>query len=226
MDSTRFVTCNIATHKARKDSIDKVIDSMIGQVDLVRVYYNDYIPTKRDDIKQYWGYDLTDRGKFYGIGINEIAFTCDDDILYPPNYVESTLSALKRYPNAVITYHGRRLRGKGLNFYRGHDSFHCLHNVLEDIKIDVGGTGVMCFDTSVIEPDILSYPQNKMVDILMGLECAKKGVPIMCIRHKYRWLQVITDVNSIYKEMVGKCEVQNGLADELWDIIHSDNHKQ
>ena len=216
---TRFVTANIATHKAREGAVDKAINSLIGQVDLVRVHYNDYEPTKRKDIKQYWGQDYTDRSKFIHIGVNEIAFTCDDDILYPPDYVEKTLEAMERHKGSVVTYHGRRLVGKGLNYYRGHKSFHCMHPVLEDEFVHVGGTGVMAFDTQIIKPDILAYEPDKMVDILMGLECAKQGVPIVCLKHGYKWFSLITDAKSIYSEMVGNCEVQSKLADEILDVI-------
>ena len=180
-----IVTANFATWSARKDFIDKAVDSMIDQVDIVRVYYNDYVPKKRTDIIQYTGEDLTDRGKFYGIGKNEIAFTCDDDLLYPHDYVESTLIKMKDHPNHVVSYHGRKLKGKGLNYYHGHETFHCLIPLEEDKEIDVPGTGVMAFNTNDILPDIISYPHDKMADILMGLECRKKGVPIVCLRHNF-----------------------------------------
>lgn len=213
-----LLTANFATWSARKDSIDKAVDSMIDQVDLVRVYYNDYDPKERRDIKQITGEDLTDRGKFSHIDVNEIAFTCDDDILYPPDYVERTLAKMQQYPNEVVTYHGRKLRAKGLNYYKGHQSFHCLHTVIKDEVIDVGGTGVMAFNTNVIQPDILSYPQDKMVDILMGLECAKKGVPIRVLAHRAKWLSILTNEGAIYDEMVRSCEEQGRLADQIIDL--------
>lgn len=213
-----LVTANFATWSARKDFIDRAVESVIDQVDIVRVYYNDYVPKKRTDIIQYTGEDLTDRGKFYGIGKNEIAFTCDDDLLYAHNYVESTLERMKDYPSHVVSYHGRKLKGKGLNYYRGHEVYHCLIPLAEDKEIEIGGTGVMAFNTNDILPDILSYPQDKMADILMGLECKKKSVPIVCLKHNFNWLTVLTNKDSIYENQSMNCEEQNRLADELIDI--------
>jgi hypothetical protein len=211
-----LITANFATWSARKDFIDIVIDSVIDQVDIVRVYYNDYVPQKRTDIIQYYSKgDLTDRGKFYGIGSNEIAFTMDDDILYPPDYVDKTIERMKDYSGHVVSYHGRKLNGKGLNYYRGHEMYHCLKPLSFDKKIDVPGTGVMAFNTNEILPDVCSYPYDKMADILMGLECKKKGVPIICLKHNFGWLTVLTDKESIYRDQVMNCEVQNRLADEL-----------
>lgn len=211
-----IVSANICTWSARKHSIDKAIDSIIGQVDLVRCFYNDYVPEKRTDIIQYHSKgDLTDRGKFYGIGRNEIALTLDDDLLYPPEYVSHTLSRMKDYPGHVVSYHGRKLKGKGLNYYRDHDMYHCLKPLSFDKEIDCPGTGVCAFNTNDILPDILSYPNQKMADVLMGLECKKKGVPIVCLKHNFGWLTVLTNKASIYSEQVLNCEEQNRLADEL-----------
>lgn len=210
-----LITANFATWSARKHTINDAIDSMIGQVDLVRVYYNDYEPDYRADIKQITGEDLTDRGKFSHIDRNEIAFTCDDDILYPHSYVEKTMAKMEKYPGEVVTYHGRKLMGVGRDYYGQHKGFHCMHWVLEDEIIDVPGTGVMAFNTNDIQPDILSYRQDKMVDLLMALECKKKGVPVRVLSHKSKWIMPLTNERSIYSEMVKSCLEQNRLADEI-----------
>lgn len=214
-----LTTANFATWSARKHSIDRAIDSVIDQVDIVRVYYNDYTPKKRKDIIQYVGKgDVTDRGKFYGIGSNEIAVTCDDDLMYPPDYIESTLERMQDYPGHVVSYHGRKLKGKGLNYYREHEVYHCLKPLAEDKKIQVPGTGVLAFNTNDILPDIINYPYDKMADILMGLECKKKSVPIVCLKHNFNWLTVLTNKYSIYENQSMNCEEQNRLTDELIDI--------
>lgn len=207
-----LITANIATWSAR-NTIDRAVDSLIDQVDIVRVYYNDYTPKKRADIIQYVGPDLTDRGKFYGIGKNEIAFTCDDDLFYPPDYVKATIDRMKDYPGHVVSYHGRKLKGKGLNYYRGHDTYHCLKPLAEDKTIDVPGTGVSAFNTNDILPKITNYSQDKMADILMGLECKRLDVPVVCLSHKFGWLTVLTDKESIYADQSMNCDEQNRLAD-------------
>jgi len=211
-----IVSANFATHKARRNVIDKAVSSIIDQVDVVRVHYNDYKPPKRD-WEQHTGEDITDKGKFAHIKKGEIAFTCDDDLLYPPDYVSKTLRGLYEH-NSIVTYHGRRLRGKGLNYYRGHESFHFMHTTLQDEKVDVPGTGVMCFDTRRFMPDILQYDQDKMVDLLFALEARKKKREIVCLKHIRGWINVLTDTESIYSEMVNNCEEQNELADQILSI--------
>lgn len=211
-----ITTANFCTWSPRKDYVNKAINAVIGQVDVVRCYYNDYVPEKRNDIIQYVGKgDITDKGKFYGIGKNEIAFFLDDDFIVSPDYVESTIERMKDYPGHVVTYHGRKLKGKGLNYYRGHETYHFLVPLSEDKPVSVGGTGVMAFNTNEILPDILSYSQDKMADLLMALECKKKNIPIVCLKHNFKWFTVLTNRDSIYADQSIRCEEQNRLADLL-----------
>ena len=210
----RFITANIATYSKRKHTIDKVITTLINQVDLVRVYYNDYRPEPRKDIKQIIGKDITDRGKFSHIDINEIAFTCDDDIIYPPDYVKETLEKLTLYPDHVLTYHGRKLKGKGLNYYQDHKSHSCLLPLSIDTDIDIPGTGVMCFDTNIIIPELMEY--DRMADILMGISCKQKNIPIKILSHKMGWINTINHGETIYHSCAGNCETQSNLIDEYF----------
>lgn len=215
------ITANLATWSARRNDVNKAIDSLINQVDKVRVYYNDYTPEKRSDIIQFTGEDLTDRGKFYGITDNEIAFTCDDDIKYPDNYVVRTLDVLKKYPNAVITYHGRTLKGKGLNYYFHHEMFHCLRTHHYDTFIDVAGTGVSCFDASKWKPDVLQYRDQNMSDVLFSLECAKANRKIICASHQMGWFEILTNEGAIFNTESRRCDRQNEYADLIWDLRYS-----
>lgn len=215
-----MISANIATWSARKDVIQQVVNSLRDQVDVVRVYSNDYTP-KIDGAEVFTGEDLTDRGKFYGITDNEIAFTCDDDIKYPDNYVVRTLDVLKKYPNAVITYHGRTLKGRGLNYYFGHDAIHCLRTHHYDTFIDVAGTGVSCFDTSKWKPDVLQYPDQKMSDLLFSLECAKANRKIICASHQMGWFEVLTNEGAIYDTESRRCDRQNEYANMIWDLRYS-----
>ena len=210
-------TANLATWSARKDVLQKVVNSLRDQVDVVRVYANDYKPNI-DGAEVVTGEDLTDRGKFYFVGGDEIYFSCDDDIIYPENYVERTLAVLNKYPNAVITYHGRILKGKGLNYYFGHDAIHCLRTHHYDTFIDVAGTGVSCFDASIWKPDVLQYPDQKMSDLLFSLECAKANKKIICASHQMGWFQIATNEGAIFDTESRKCDRQGEYADMIWEL--------
>lgn len=216
-----LVTANLATHKARRSVLPKMLRSVAPQVDKVRCYVNDYKGKPLvDGVEFLYGQDLTDRGKFYGIKPGEIAFTMDDDLLYPPDYVERTLQALQKYPNAIVSYHGRKLKGKGLNYYFGHRQFHCLRTVEHDTMIDIPGSGVSAWNTNKFMPDITKYDDDCMADVLLGLEAAKAGVKVICLAHDTFWLRSLWNPNkgSIYNDKRDDCERQGELCDRIWDM--------
>jgi len=220
------ISVNLATFSGRKELLPKVIESLLGQTvkpDVIRVYANDYLPDiERDIVKVYTGRDLTDNGKFAFLPYakDEYFFTCDDDIEYPDNYIENTLRYLKKYNKHFITYHGRKLDGKGLDYYSGHKRFAFNRTVKGNWEIDVPGTGVSAFHTSLLRFDPLTWDKYKMSDLMCGLELAKRGIPALCIQHRIWWLKsLITNSDySIYREHKMNCEEQNKVADGICDI--------
>lgn len=213
------ITVNIATYSKRKDVLPLALQSLREQTVPVhiRVYYNDYIPEKAD-FEQQWGDDYTDRGKFYFMGDNEIYFCCDDDLYYPPDYVERTLKGLEEYPECIVTYHGRKLRAKNVDYYKGHDIFAFMNTLKEDSLIDIAGTGVCAFNTKYVKPDILSYPDNKMADVLIGLEAAKLNIPIICLSHDGTWIRAFPVEESIFHSEKNNAVRQAEICNEIIDI--------
>ena len=171
------ITANIATYSGRVEYLPDVLDTLKNQtvkLDKIRVFYNDYVPEPEPGVEQHWnGFDYTDRAKFIWLdeirltGKHEIYFSCDDDIYYPPDYIETTLRGMKKYPGCYISYHGRKLAGLHRSYYRGHKWYHCLGEVKDDHFIDVPGTGVGAFDTRCFMPDVINYNQQKMVDLII-----------------------------------------------------------
>jgi hypothetical protein len=213
-----MITANFATHKGRRATIDEAVSSIIDQVDIVRVHYNDYIPDEKR-WEQYTGADYTDRAKFAHIRSDEIAFTCDDDLIYPPDYVRVALKALSDYPKSIITFQGRVLLGTNRNYYRGHKKYRCLGDVPSNVYVDVPGSGVSCFNTRDFIPGIIKYTENYMADLLLGLEARKRGIKIVCIKHAAGWINTTGPVDgpeSIYIKMRNNQNELNRIADKIY----------
>lgn len=213
-----MITANIATMKCREDVLLSAVASLIHQVDIIRIYGNDYLP-EVPGAECYKGADYTDRSKFYFIQPGEIYLTCDDDLIYPPDYVDTIKNAMERYPESVITFHGRRLKGKGLSYYHGHEVFACLRDVWGDHLVDVPGTGVSAINTDKFMPDVIRYKHDRMADILLGMECAKAGKSIVCIGHRLGWILPLNGKNPIYDRERIAPFIQNKLTDEIYDIL-------
>ena len=122
------ITANIATYPPRKESLRKMLKSIEGQFDVIRICFNGYSEIEMNNFcdthnvegfVNVKGIDYTDNGKFYALDIitePEYYFTLDDDLIYPPNYVQSTIKAIQRY-GCIVTHHGRVLNGEGLDYY-------------------------------------------------------------------------------------------------------------
>lgn len=206
------VIIGMATIEGREDHCSLAVKSLIDNVDYLLLHKNGA-----------YGEGLTDNGKFRIIDhVNEpcYVFLCDDDILYPHDYIKHTIEQIEKY-NCIVTYHGRKLLGKGRNYYKGHKGYGCLRTVSEDLEIDVCGTGVTAFRTDYFLPKGLSESKDKMMsDLVFSLEAAKQGKKIMLLKHEQGWIKDLSapKETSIYYNHVDKCHRQNEIADEIWLI--------
>lgn len=229
------VTANIATYPPRKESLKKMLESIAGQFDEVRVWFN-YQPSSLESsyynsigirVMVGFGKDLTDNGKFHALDIitePEIYCTLDDDLIYPPDYRRRIEYYMEIY-GGIISFHGRQLLGTGRNYYKGHRNFLCLGDVHNDEVIDVPGTGVMAFDTTYFHPKGLAHSEDKrMSDLVFALEAAKQGKQIAVINHKTGWIKHINNKETIYEtETRNGIGRQNEIADEIYKLRYGNN---
>ena len=171
----------IATFNNR--NLDRTLASLENQAHEIRIYNNE----TRD-------LNLTDNGKFYFLDEYKepvYYFTCDDDLIYPPDYVHRTILAIEKY-KCIVTYHGRKLRGLNRSYYRGHTALRCLDTQPQDMELDVCGTGVTAFRTDYFNPRTLWASEDKrMSDLVFSLEAAKQGKKIMHIGHQAKWIRYV-----------------------------------
>jgi hypothetical protein len=189
-------TANYATYPApgRLESLKLSINSIINQVDLIRICFNQYqdIPPEFDHPKFECiipERDLTDLGKFQWLPTaeNERYFTCDDDIIYPSDYVAHT--SRHSQLGSVLSYHGRIINplGNPRSYYRGgHTVFSFLDPCPISAQLHVPGTGVMMIDTSQAEIDPLPDSPPCMADLIFANACQSE---IHLVPHAGSWLK-------------------------------------
>ena len=201
-----MITANLATIKSRSKTLQKVVDTIKDQVTTVRVYANDYTPeVQGDNVEVYTGKDYTDNSKFFWLPESEgVYLSCDDDLLYPADYVEKIIEGLKKYPGCWLTFHGRKMLGLGLDYYRGHTVYRCLGDVDGDYEIDIPGTGVSAFHTRDFRFDMKEWEYFRMSDIMAGQEIAKTGKKVICLSHRAGWIGHIDNPDAIYYSELGK----------------------
>lgn len=175
------IVVGVATFNEREPYFLRALDSIEKQTvrpDEISIYHNGL-----EEV------DLTDNGKFYGLQFYDepvYYFSIDDDILYPEWYIEKTIEKIEEH-NSIVTYHGRKLLGKGINYYKGHQGYRVLGKVDYEGEIDVAGTGCTAFRTDYFNPtEIYKSQFKRMADCVFSLEAAKQGKKITMIAHKER----------------------------------------
>ena len=201
----------IATFKGREPYLKKAIQSLVGQADEIRIYDNE---------KRF--IDLTDNGKFYFLHEYKepiYYFTCDDDIIYPPTYVQDMIEAIER-TGTIVTHHGRKLLGEGRSYYRGHKAYQCLKENNYEGLIDVAGTGVTAFRTDYFNAEIWASSDKRMSDLVFSLEVAKQGKEITLLKHSGNYFQYLNvPPNQTIHGTEHKRETrQIQIADEIFRI--------
>lgn len=173
------VVIGIATFDNR--DIKPTLDSLMGQADAIHIYDNE-----QEEV------DLTDNGKFHALTLYKepvYFFSCDDDLIYPSDYVKRMIDHIERY-NCIVTCHGRVLQGLNKSYYRHHKVYKCLGNELYQGRIDVPGTGCTAFRTDYFNPVGIHLAEEKRKsDILFGLEVAKLDKHIRHVPHAKGWIR-------------------------------------
>jgi len=216
------ISANMATIESRRPWLPRCIHSLAKQFDVIRIHCNDYEPTDRQkemypNVKWFWGEDYTDNAKFLWVGEDEWYFSCDDDIIYAATYVDDMMERLKDSPKTIFTHHGRILEKDATDYYRSGEMFYYSRAVENEAKLDVCGTGVTAFNSKHFKPDVFQYNEDKMVDMLFGMEAAKAGKTIRCLTHSNKYFHTLPSANknSIYIDQHRDASVQLEYAKEI-----------
>lgn len=178
------IVVGLATFEGREKSLKDAVKSLEGQVDEIFIYDN----SKNKDVK--------DNGKFYGLTqIKEpcVYLTCDDDIIYPPDYVESILGGINEF-KCIVTHHGKSINSK--DYLEDSKSYHFSVRNYKNIELDVAGTGITGFRTDYFNPVELFENDNYFVsDLLLAIEASKKNKRIMLLKHPTNWIKQNMDID-------------------------------
>lgn len=162
------VWAGMATLPERAGSRAMAIDSLIGQVDRLII-----TPGARGD-----------QEKFAACAeAPDVFLGVDDDLIYPPNYVQDLLRWLNDYPDSIVSYHGW-VAGNGGEHVENH---RCMEAVNSVLPVDVVGTGVCAFKVSTICP----YPEDfrfpNQADLWLAIKAQHANVPRLVLPHQERW---------------------------------------
>lgn len=233
--NARPITANIATYWSREECLKRMLVSIEGQFDKIRICLNGYqvVPQWLQSYAdthsifiQIPSEDLADNGKFLwldGDGLEEDYYMLDDDLLYPADFVQKTQPYLRE--RSIVTYHGRNINPKADSYYSSkHHSYSCIRKVAVDTYVHVGGTGVMAIDTSVFRPQGLAYYSSKyMADLVFAHAAALAGKRILVLAHSGEWINIVTPhpEETIFTRFKNNDAPQWELAKKILSTINS-----
>jgi len=194
-----MVTAQLATIPEREELVKRTIDSLYPQVDKLNVMLNgwDHKPMMEDDELKFIHLNNSkgDAAKFHGLKkVKGYIFSCDDDLLYPRDYVRVMINKLQEHDNQVIlTNHGRIMNPKPVsNSYTDRQAaFRCLGNVYEEHYLDIGGSGVMAWHSDYFFPDVDKVLIKNMADIWIAKFASEQGCKILLNPHKEGWIKYL-----------------------------------
>src|SRR5229473_4838824 len=190
----------MATMPSRAHTLGTVLASILPQLDRLFVFFD-----KHEKIPQaFMGHPkivpllpsrfgaLAGCGKFLGMELESqpcLYFCFDDDILYPPGYVEFMTRGLYRHRlQAVIGLHANVLKPPHLSYKRDRDVLHFTDALELDAHFDVLGTGTIAFHTGTFRFDPRAWQFKDMTDLMLAIEAAKQGLPRIAIRRPKNYL--------------------------------------
>ena len=220
------IIVNVASYR-RIDSLEKTLESIINQCDEINVALNNHdggLPSilYNDKINLYFTDNSKgDAFKFLKLSeSNGYFLTIDDDLIYPPNYVKYVINKCKEYGNKkVITLHGRNFSSFPISsYYRSaSERYGCLDTVNKDVKVQFGGTGVMCFHTDLFKLKIDYFLEPNMADVWIGKYCLENKIDIICLKHDKGYIRYIPQKITIYDQESNNDGIQTNIVNGIYN---------
>jgi len=205
-----YVSCSLASIPSRRGSLQKVVTRLLPQVDHLNVYLN-ASPAVRGvdehpDIPKFLRHpkitavfsqdteygDQGDAGKSYWASVVPRGYhvICDDDVLYPPNFVEKLIAGVRRYDHKVVVgFHGAVLTEPFVRYYGSRHTHHFSNRVSSDTPVHIiAGAGGIAYHTSTIRVHRDDFKHPNMGDIWFALLAQQQRVPCICLAHGKGWL--------------------------------------
>lgn len=229
------VTVSMATIPERLGPCRQAVKTLLPQCDRLNVYLHGHFrlppflkhPKIEVMLERDYG-DLQSIDKFrWADRVKGYHFLCDDDLLYPLNYVQHMIDKIEQYDRkAVVGCHGSILRFPLNHYYRDRQVMHFREHVAEDTRVHVLGTGVSAYHHSTLDISIYDFSHEVCAsdDVWFALAAQLQRVPLYVIAHKANWVRQNprgdTAARSIYQRRRNNCQDETDAINTLehWSL--------
>lgn len=193
-----MIRAHLATFPPRRRLLRRVVEAILPQVDHLYVVLNEY-----DEIPGFLSRDpritaiipdrdVKDAGKFWFMPTaDDIVFTIDDDIGYPPDYVARTLELIAPmgFDGRVFGYQGNAFAADGESPATPVWHNYLFRQELADVRgLSVIGTGTLCARGDAIPPLDAVEPFAGACDTAYGKWLRKSGILPWALPRPAEWL--------------------------------------
>jgi len=194
---------SLASIESRSHIVGRVVQSLLNQTEVlnqINVYCNDWdgntIPKHPSVIiHEHVVGDLGDVGKLFGInrGYN---FLCDDDIIYPKNYVSHLRSKID-FHQKIVGVHGVILNPVVENYFKDRKVIH-FRSQSSDTPVHLIGTGTFAYHSKFFEPALLEIDKQNMTDCYLAVQAQEQKVGMVCVSRPSMWLKDIKIKDTLW----------------------------
>lgn len=222
------VVLSLCSIPERQESLRRTLASLAPQVDEIHVYLDRYtdVPDFVRDCharvtvrlaKDLPG--LRDNGKFVPLLHRSeecYFFTADDDIEYPPDYVNTLVKKIEFYGRlAVVGVHGVLIPERPSGYFSGFRRVLWFKRGLEqDQLVNNLGTGTVAFHSGRLAGmDYRDFNYGGMVDLYLAIFCKLNGIPMVAIARPLNWLvEMKSKTPNLFVEFSQNDEKQSHLV--------------
>lgn len=232
-----MIVANLATYPPRRESLLPVVEALSAQVAQINLVLNEYddIPAELAPFKNVNPImpheDTKDAGKFYPEASGTYTLLCDDDLVFPADFISKTKDRFEAMENhrALSGYHCStyayprlrpNLRALRKFFayrpgmiaeYRDIDVFYferTQHKIVDQVATNC------CFTPSDLLPNYeYMRDSQKFVDVRLAKWCFENDITPISLPREADWLEAIR-----YEENIWDFTRTNPrhVADEIW----------
>ena len=128
---------------------------------------------------------------------NSYFLTCDDDLLYPEDYVSTMIESLKQHENkAIVCVYANKWNPHNTNkptIHQIYGAYHLNQSIGIDTRILWPGMGTGIHHTSSFSFSPEECRHSGMADIYVMVKAAKLGIPIYTIKRKHNWIKQLDE---------------------------------
>ena len=224
-----MVTVSLAALKEREDSLKDTVDSLIDQVDKLNVFLHgfteipEFLKNEKIEVKMGFTEDsksvIGDLGKLAFEVEDGYSLYCDDDLIYPPDYVEKMKEAIDEYEGkCIISFMGSiPFKPPIGHYYTDRMKYSLFETLSNDYEVLLPGTGVMGCRASLMKNFGIEDKEPNMADIHIGIYAKENGIPVIVRNHDKDWVRHSLKINfagTIYEKHKNNCLVQTELINK------------